>query len=256
VSKKKGQRVSTYQSRRRRKRHSKNQDRLEHRNCLHEYSYWSLWQGQDHKINFNKHDAGQEASHNKVAQKCSTAKSVEEFVDRLNKIGDKLNTHHIYPQSRIGASWDIVSNGFITQEWNELRVLERKHVCLNILFELVIKIKGVTVTISRTPQEICKQIELWGDASGKIDLGQLNAIQIVAWSELFGRIDNVKEAIDLIKKEWDIQKWQSICKELSMLRVRKSGPYWFVRNHELKLAVATVSARYRKIKESGSDKYK
>jgi len=248
MSKEKGWRVSGYQNKKYQKRYPgkkhrgrrKNQDCLEYRKHLRGYS--------DHEVNFNKHDTGQEVSHNKTAQKCSAAKSVEEFVERINKVGDRLNIHHIYPQSRIGASWEITRRGLITNEWNELRALERKHVCLNVLFEVVIKIQSVTTaTISRTPQEICKQIELWGNASGKINFGDLSAVQLVAWSELFGRIENVKDAIDLIKKDWDIQpKWQNICQELSLLKVRKCGQYWFVRNHELKLAVATVSARYRK----------
>ena len=244
MSKKKGQRVSHYPDRKHRRRR-KNSDRLEHRKHLQEDSCDLL--RQDHEVDFHKHDAGQEASHNKTAQKCYTARSVEEFVERLIKLDDRLNLHHIYPQSRIGAFWEITGKGLVTNKWNELRVFERKHVCLNILFETVIKVEGVTATVSRTPQEICKQIELWGNVSGKIGFGKLGAVQLVAWSELFGRIENVKDAIDLIKKDWDIQpKWQNICPELSLLKVRKCGQYWFVRNHELKLAVATVSARYRK----------
>jgi len=165
-----------------------------------------------------------------------------------------MNIHHVYPQSRIGAFWDVVQNGFIVHEWNEIRVFEKKHVCLNILFETCTKVRNIGVTISRTPQEICKQIELWeGVASGKIDFDKLNAVQLVAWAEIFGMIDTIQDAVDLIKKEWDIQsKWQNICQELSTLKVRKFDVGWFVRNHELKLAIATVSARYRK--DLSSDK--
>jgi len=193
--------------------------------------------------------ADQTVSRKNNTLKCSTAQSAEDFVNRLGKVGDRLNIHHIYPQSRAGVSWEIAEKGFIIHRWNELRVSERKHVCFNVLFEMLIQAEGVNFTVSRTPQEACKQIEMWGDASGKIDFNKINPVQIVAWAELFGLVDTVKDAIDLIKREWDIQpKWQNVCKELFMLKVRRCerNPYWFVRNHELKLAISIASARYRK----------
>lgn len=171
----------------------------------------------------------------------------KELINYMHSLGGRTNIHHPIPRARSGMMMANFGGKLIEQTWSEIRVLQRKHVCFNILFEVPVLCGRTYVRVNLIPQEICAYIKSLGDERGNISFDTFCDTQRIAWREVFGDVCTVSGAMFIIMKEWNLNnEWHFLCPEILRLKTYPCGQYRLVKEEELKRAVALAVRRYHR----------